>query len=692
MIQYELLRSTRKRMEKYIPNIVGPWLSATFDRDRAVARAANDGITSFLDTEEKLLSFWRRCQSQILVYAQEAFEETPQTLSDERNMSPDDVQATYYRVVGASMSLVTSLLIRLDDNYIQKRQEEYDKFLSGNKTLWGFIASDDAFLRRTSAQLLSVCLDKQSQIIERDLGILSHVFISKGLCSPQSGSSLQFLQTLDKLTQKFPAVWSTAYKGKPPLLIKLRQFVEKGSQGGPSEYWQALTWLFRKLPAGVLPTDLEGATDLLKALRNGINNREEPRTNAPLAWDSYFEIVQQLRTGLSDTNHSEQLLRATVFPVFEQFLRPASDQSSWSVGSGTVALAKAFKLCYISELDQCSNSLHEEWWRLTGLMTTSMLAPLPEQPKDCIKSQTTVIAEAHRWFALHAEIIKSAGLTDSPIFLDQAIKLLKGPCSSVILKAVETITIRIGKPYGAASILEVALRITPKLVGAVPSTIDAIESFLREEFPKLLTSPSSGYLIASIFAFGLLPGQEGPFKEIWETAVHELLAVPDSLQKIKAIHSLISSHSISQMAQQNTQLQGYLLEYISKLVQENLVEWSVFESAITFDILSIETASNVMSLIIHSLSKGNAPLLALEFTARKKPQLLRIEDGTYLTVMTGLLLLAEAPDPGTVSRATAVKHIVEEADTVTSGSDQASSSILQIIKDNLENVSLQSLT
>src|SRR5208282_654599 len=112
-------------------------------------------------------------QPQILAYAQEAIKETPQTLSDERSISSDDVQAKYDRVIGASMSLVVNLLIKLDDNHIQKHQEAYDTFLSGQKTLWGFIASNDAFLRRTSAHLLSICLDKQSQIIEGDLEIIS---------------------------------------------------------------------------------------------------------------------------------------------------------------------------------------------------------------------------------------------------------------------------------------------------------------------------------------------------------------------------------------------------------------------------------------------------------------------------------------------------------------------------------------
>jgi E3 ubiquitin-protein ligase listerin len=688
VLQFELLKSARKRMEKYIPSIVGAWLSGTYDRDRPVARAASDGITSFLDTEEKVLSFWQRCQPQILAYAQEAIKETPQTLSDERNMSSDDVQAKYDRVTGASMSLVVNLLIKLDDNHIQKHQEAYDTFLSGNKTLWGFIASNDAFLRRMTAQLLSICLDKQSQIIEGDLEIISHAFISKGLHSPQNSSSLPFLQALNKLTQNFPTIWSTAYKSKKSSLERFRQFVEKGSQGGPPEYWQILTSLIKNLPEGILPNDLDGAVGLLKAYRHGISSREETRTNAPTAWTSYLEVAQQLRSGLSNTSDSEQLLPVTVFPVFEQFLRPAPEQSSWSMGN-SVPLAKAFSMCCLSERSQHQHSLEKEWWRLTELLTTGMLTSLPEQSKDHVKSQTAVIAEAHRWFGLQAEIIKSPELADS---VDETVNFLAGPWSSLIVKALEVISARNGKAYCAAGILEAALRVTPQLVSPLSSTQEAIASFMHNEFPKLLTSPSSEYLIPSLFAFSLLSDQDEPVKGIWKVAVHGLVATPNTSQTTKAIRSLISSQRISELAQEDIYLQGYLHDHTSKVVEGQLDEWSVYESAITFDSLSAKVASSVMSVITQSLGKHNNALRALEYVSRKRPQLLRIEVGTYLAVMTGLLSLLESPDPDTVARTSALKSFIEKADTAALGPDQLSFPILEIIKENLENVGPQSLS
>lgn len=129
-LQFELLKSARKRMERNIPKIAGAWLAGTFDKDKAVARAATEGFSAFLTTEEKVAQFWRKCQPQVLQYATDAIIETPDTLSDERSTKPEDAEAKYYRVVAASFSLVLGLLRRLSSADTEKYHTEYETFLA----------------------------------------------------------------------------------------------------------------------------------------------------------------------------------------------------------------------------------------------------------------------------------------------------------------------------------------------------------------------------------------------------------------------------------------------------------------------------------------------------------------------------------------------------------------------------------
>ncbi|KAI9745801.1 MAG: hypothetical protein M1818_000482 [Claussenomyces sp. TS43310] len=686
-LQYELLKSTRRRMERQIPNVVGAWLAGTYDRDRPVSRAANDGITSFLDTEDKVIVFWRKCQPQILQYAQTAIQETPQTLSDERTTSADDAQDKYDRVIGSSLSLVVNLLNKLSQEDIKKHQEAYDSFFSSNKTLWSFASSKNAFVRASTDHLLRVALDKEAAIIESDIELVSTAFVAEGLPSSQSGSSLAFLHALIRLTMAFPEVWTTAYRGKKSSLTRLRQFLEKGSQGGPAEFWQAMGALLVKLPSGVLPLDFDGAVDLFSAYRRGIASREEPRSNAAFAWSSYFAIVKHIADRLADGQMSEKLLSVTVFPVFRQFLRPDAEHSSWSVGTMNVsAVTKAFELCTQPQY-QALGLLHEEWHRLSEMLTSSMLTSLPEQSKDHSKSQDAVVTESHRWFSLQAEIMKQ----HAP---DSITKFLGDSSCIIIKRAVEILVNRRGKPYGAAGAVEAALRLTPQVIKSSPEIQEDLSEFFQIHLSSLITSPSSSHLISSLNCFRSLASRDTFYELTWQDATDSLLASPDSVEKMHAIKSLISYHSAAEMARKDVGLQEYLTSGAQRALQGDTEAWELFRCAITFEALGKERISDTINAIIDRLGTPKADtnrlLQALELLCQKCPDVLR-QGTTHITVMTRLLALGETSDTQTSSRANALKSIIEASQ---SNPDSApkQSPILQIIQENLEFAGIQSLS
>lgn len=674
-------------MEKHIPLFVGAWLAGTFDRDRPVSRAANDGITSFLDTDDKILAFWRKCQPQILQYAQDAMQETPQTLSDERVVSADDIQDKYDRVIGASLNLVVNLLNKLNDQDIKRYQESYESFLSGNKTLWGFVSSKNIHVRISTAQLLRVALDKQTAIIETDLEIISSAFIAEGLRSSQMGTSLALLHALIRLTIAFPQVWTTAYKSKKSSLSRLRYFVQKGSQSGAAEFWKALGALVLKLPTGVLPEDFAGAADFLVAYRDGIAARGEVRTNAGPAWDSYLLIVQHLTEKFVDTEIREKFVATAIFPLFQQFLRPASENSGWSVGaSGTPTLAKAFQLCSQPEY-HATASLGKEWQRLSGLLTSSMLTSLPEQAKDYAKSQDGVVAEGLRWFSLYHEILNQEDSAISSSYLVE-------PSCSLIKHAIQVLTNRNGKPYGAAGIVEAALRLTPELINSSSIVQNDLARFFNENFSSLIMSPSSSYLISSLNAFGSMPRQEPTYESVWQQAVGRVLSAPSSAQKTKAIQSLISHESAAIIAQRNITLQNYLVQAARLALHSDGEAWELVKTAITYHVFGDDGVRDTVEDIVNGLSivgsDTTSSLQALEFLAQSRPEVLH--DGELqIALMTRLLALGEESDTQVSARASALKVLIETGNAA-SPSVQGFSPVVQIIRENLEFASPQSLS
>ncbi|KAL5316607.1 hypothetical protein ACEPPN_015656 [Leptodophora sp. 'Broadleaf-Isolate-01'] len=687
ILQFELLKSARKRMEKYIPKIVGSWLGGTYDRDRAVARAANDGTKSFLDTTAKMALFFKRCESPIIDYAQEALGETAQTLSDERTMSADDMQAKYFRVIGSSISLFSNLLGILDKDTILKHQEKYEGIISGNKKLWAFASCEDAFVRRAIDQLMLVCLIKLPAVIESGLELVSHTFIAEALKSSQTTSAFQLLNLLVSLTSKYPEVWTSSYKAKKSPLSRLRTFVEKGSQGGPPDYWTKLGMLVLGLPDGVLPSESDVLLEFLRAFRRGISNREEPRTNAGVAWATYFSIADRFITLLSPEAVQEKLLPEGIFPVFEQYLHPTPSNDSWAIGTNISTLAKGLGLC-VSVKGDGKTALKDEWARLEKDFTSKILTSLPEQSKDYNASQTAVIAISHRWFKLLAEVLKA----DQPDTRD----LLVPSSQRIITACLGSMVSRNGKPYSAAATVESALRLTPTAVGSSPETLAAVESFLENEIPTLILSPSGPYLVSILNLFRTLPDKKASFESIWQSTIDGLLALPETSSQSQAIAKLIANDAVSKISQENSGLQEFLLQGNAKAIQGNPDARALSEAAITFRSLSSATSAKVLDRVLAALDTRDSgldgALKSLEFISKSQPGLLNTQSSIHVTLITKLLGLTEISDSTLASRANTLRAIIEKSSGPTDSETPHQSSLVHVVRENLETAVPQSLT
>ncbi|KAH8804720.1 hypothetical protein F5884DRAFT_796984 [Xylogone sp. PMI_703] len=694
-VQYELLKSARKRMEKHIPKIVGSWLAGTYDRDRGVARAARDGVSSFLDTIEKQALFWKRCQAQILQYAQEAINETPETLSDERSVSPDDAQSKYYRVLGASLSLVLNLLLKLEHSVIAKYQDKYEGFLLNNKKLWALTSAEDAFVRRTVDQLLIACLDKQPGIVEQDLEIISHAFIAEGLRASQTTSAFQLIQALEKLTVHFSYAWTSAYKSKRPPLSRLRHFVEKGSQGGPAEYWNSLQSLVVSLPQEVLPVALEESIEFLTSLRGGVTNREEVRTNSTASWTCYFETIKLLLSNLSNPLDQGKLCQESVYPIFEQYLRPSLENNKWASANSISVVATAYILCTSIKEDSSQKSFNDEWQRLAETLITSIKTSLPEQSKDFHKSQTSVVAESRRWFGLISEILKTVEPQVPKLDLYSPIGVLVQPSSAIINSALEVLVSRNGKPYSAAATIDAAIQQVPTLLEILPDTQEAIEAFLSTYLSKLIISPSAEYLISSLNSLRASPRPGTFFKDVWLSAVHELLLYENDDNKFKSATALISNDAVADLAQQNSELQAFLYEAAVKSLQEGS-NLALLESALSFNSFNESTLKQLLNLLIEYLESTrrdyvNNSLKALEIMSTTKPALLQQPGNTHIALLSTLLALTELSDQNITPRINNLRAVVENVSKADNDQDAAESPILHVIRQNLEIAGPQSL-
>ena len=182
-------------------------------------------------TPEKVSAFWTKCRAQILEYATEAAQETQDTLSDERSTTVEDSEAKYFRVITASLSLVLGL-VQLDDGGDGTSRQNYDDYFA-EEVVWKSITFKDQQVRKTVCQLLFACLERQLPYAESIK--VRQAFVTGGLKTNQSGSALEYVRALTKLTQHSPSIWDASPKDKKSPFTRLQSFHSERLSRKPSK-------------------------------------------------------------------------------------------------------------------------------------------------------------------------------------------------------------------------------------------------------------------------------------------------------------------------------------------------------------------------------------------------------------------------------------------------------------------------
>lgn len=658
-LQGYIAASAGKRIAKYMPRSVAAWLCGLYDSDRSVVEATQAALRQVFNTPEKIQSIRKAYQQAILEYCQSAIEkETPTTLSDERITSPDDAEAKYSRVISACTSILGSLLSNLQPEELSKFQSDYEALL-GNKKLWDLSAHVDASVRRAVHRFLKTSIEKQPEAVETNLETISKSYLSVALNSDQMNSIIDYVDALTVLTSKYPSIWTEHYKSKTNVDRRLRQFLKKGSQLGPRDFWSRLAGLIKLIPREVLPSNAADAAEFLNAIQGGILRKEESKFNHEAAFTSYFAVtdlvVQQL-----PADDKKTILEEMVLPIIGQYLRPAAETSQWNIPTNA---APALLLKAMS-IEGMPHIMESNWPGYSQKLIEDMKTSAPEQSKDYEKSQSTVLQHATRFAALQTQALNSASVDSMrPVFQET--------CSSIVSEALNLVKNRNGKPYSAAGAVAVLLLHNRTLLSQTQTEADILQ-FAREDLPGLLSSPSSPYLIDLLYAMADDPS----FKDTWSSALKAILQEPDSPQKTKALEALLTSSHIPasfNLAASDDELQRYVTTSVRGAV-EGTSEWDTFTRVLQSraTILSSSTTDEVLSYLTESLSMSQrAPysLQGLRHIVKSDPSLLKsfmmTSQGSKL--LQSLLLASESPDEVFAQDAIAVNSTIQTM--LSAGSD-----------------------
>ncbi|KAK4465790.1 hypothetical protein QBC42DRAFT_293860 [Cladorrhinum samala] len=643
----QLINTAKKRIAKRLPAFVAPWVAGAFDRDRRVSRAASDGLSSFLQTKEKEDTFWKSIQTRVLEFATEAVRETPDTLSDERSTTKQDAEAKYHRVLGASLCLVLNLLAKGDLSTLSDGLVEYFTV----DALWSIPKADDHFVRRSFYQLIKSVLDTSPDLLKPSLQKAGRALVVDSLQQNQVGSTTDLLKALVSLTKHFPQVWGAQ---KHPLR-RLGNFVAKGSQGGSGEYWRTLDQLVSTL-SGNSPSE-DDVSSFLASTRTGIADRLETPTGRQQAFASYVHVLKLFLPGLEP---NPSFLEDNITSLTRQYLHP-NPEASVPTPQSPELIAKTWEAASQHPNAATRQLVRKEWEKLAELFVSRMANSLPEVSEGYQKSQASVASEGERWFSLASAFASGKG-DDQAAMQD----VINDSSTSVLFGALDLLLRRNFKPFGAASVIQSAVRHFPRLCME--------QDLLSRLFPldkagadlsSLVGSTSLPYIASDLNKYA-----GGRLEDVWNTLVGAAVKLgPKNLAALSAVKVLISVPSTSAFARDSSTVQEFLIstwELFHKGEEsfaglKDLCEASISLDALTLDSIHVICA-NIMGGL-HSSSTHASALAALEMVLRKRPDVIPQDAEFQVGLITSLLALAEISDVPVAEKAKALRMLLDTQPT-----------------------------
>ncbi|KAJ5767268.1 uncharacterized protein N7511_004884 [Penicillium nucicola] len=676
-----------KRIVPNLPKVIGAWLAGVYDNDRPVQRTALESFTRVFSSEEKRNNVWKIYQGSILDFVDDVIlHQTSLTLSDERTVKRDDAEGKYARVVGAAIMLFNRVLGNSADEDLQKNLPEIETLL-GSKSLWSLCHHDDPYVRRSIYILLRSAVSREPGWL--DWKTLSSAVIGKALSLQQIGSGSELSESLLLLTSLRPQVWTDDYTGKSSASKKLRQYMQKGSQGGHGNYWSNLDQLLRIIPQEVLAgadkatsgdeITSTSAIAITEALQEGLNSREEPRQNLALGWKSYIQIGTWLASLLPDDQRSD-FIEKRLSPLVVNYVQVNPELSQWSL---PVQSAEGTCISYLSTLASTEQqpALQSLCTALSDGLLEAVRLSSPEQSKDFRTSQDSICAQSKRLLALQSAVMSRTAETEveaqvSQVFEKSTVALLEG--------CLQVLRTRNGKPYGAAAAVEECVRSMP----SVTKKSSDLLKFVQNDAPELLVSPSADRLIAIILACREWDGYASSFENIVEQA----LALEPEQSNVHVLQSLLSSLDFNEVGHKE-KLNSLVVRALDKACRGSHAHWPIITAVLQNKSSHGELMQQIFLSLIDALSSDDRvfdALHGLSHIGKTAPSSLReFQAGPHGSKLAGkLLFLAESPEEEVSSVAESLLRSLK----ATAVGDTSAKSSIEILQRGFSNVNEESLS
>lgn len=516
--------------------------------------------------------------------------------------------------------------------------------------------------------------------------------LKKALSIQHAGSIVDYARALIALTSEIPEIWSQLdqLSNNKSACQRLCDFLKKGSQAGPPDYWNQIVDLIKLIPLKVRMTVSESRTGkdiatfpVLDALHAGIVSSDEPRANQIPAWNAYLDAADFFVSSVSSQTSRDDIVKHSMVPILRQYVKPSSDEANWTIG-GLIRedlCVRAVQQSFYASPEK----LQEAWSHLSHDIIEAVEKQPPNQSEDDLNLKNSICACIIRWYGLQTAVFKSVESHDFRRLISQGV-------ISELNEALKILEERAGETLSAAVLLENALKMPPEIFQSEDKIMTAVMNFAQNQIPKLLFSPSAPHLIV------VLPLLTNVIEinPLCEAGIMALYKAPDSAAKSVSLQGFATSRLLAQ-ANEIGILKSIVIDYLEMALKGDESRWELVMAALNNPVAPHGLIDDMFARMMASLSikEEQLPSLhGLDLVLNRKGQtvkaLVGFSGGSHL--LSKLLLLAESSNDELSIIARDLSIAIELCVTTEKGSSHAVKSMIEIINQSLNVAGPESLS
>ncbi|KAI7862837.1 hypothetical protein BDF14DRAFT_1735151 [Spinellus fusiger] len=347
-------KNAGKKLAPHLKDLMGPWMITQFDQSRDVAGIAKTSFETVF-SEEKRTGVLVFSQENILNHITEMIlYKTPETLSDARYVTKEDMAAKYHRVVSSSIYCTFYLIEKLSPEERKKCESIYTLLLK-DPIFWKLLSHESAMIRKAMYSMVS--------------GLV--------LTWPESSTHSNMWDAVLITTKEFPTCWLIIGK-KKPALPKLCNLLKTGLNGSVGIAYPSMLALLANLPAEIrsIPTFYK---DIFDSFWKGISSTMIDKSNAHIFLNSYMECAVYFITIQSKSKEEgasvvlDYLINTVLWKPYAFFFTNDNHASGHEKLVGNVHSILAKKLALLISSESVKDLMIQFWSSMNTLLTQTVI-------------------------------------------------------------------------------------------------------------------------------------------------------------------------------------------------------------------------------------------------------------------------------------------------------------------------------